>query len=246
MDAFHVLLGRPWHHDIDDIYKGKKNIYVFPWDSKIVVMRPFHLSQSLQKKKSLSSYPYATEVSSWLNQKRQSIDLLWWSNKKSLHPLKFPRRWCPYRKCSKKLFVTGFRKDHHPWEIFNIMTHLFFMVSKIFFMQKKSARDESFKFFNFISPTISMWARHVLHGMQNSISNYTLKDLFHGGQLMKYRSIVYVYRWLIEEHQPIDIDYQPIRDDYIEDSMMQYYMEYDKNYRGKSRLWDHTLSFRVC
>jgi len=104
-----------------------------------------------------------------------------------------------------------------------------------FFMHKKSARDESFKFFNFISPTISMWARRVLHGMQNFISNYTLKDLFHGCQLMKYGSIVYVYRWLIEEHQPIDIDYQPVRDDYIEDSMMQHYMEYDKNHRGESR-----------
>jgi len=35
--------------------------------------------------KSQSSYPYATEVSFWWNQKRQSKDLLWWS-KKSLPP----------------------------------------------------------------------------------------------------------------------------------------------------------------
>jgi len=46
---------------------------------------------------------------------------------------------------------------------------------------------------------------------------------------------------MMEEHQPIGIDYQPIRDDdYIEDSMTQHYMEFDKD-RGESRLWDHTF-----
>jgi len=34
------------------------------------------------------------------------------------------------------------------------------------FIQKESARDESFKFFKFISPAISTWARRVLHGLQ--------------------------------------------------------------------------------
>jgi len=46
----------------------------------------------------------------------------------------------------------------------------------------------------------------------------------------------------MEEHQPIGINYQPIRDDnYIEDSMMQHYMEFNKDRRGKSRSWDHTF-----
>jgi len=45
----------------------------------------------------------------------------------------------------------------------------------------------------------------------------------------------YVYGWMMEEHQPIDIDYQPIRDDYIEDSMAQYYMEFNEDRRDESR-----------
>ena len=55
---------------------------------------------------------------------------------------------------------------------------------------------------------------------------------------MKYESKVYVYDWMMEEHQPIGIDYQPIQDnDYIEDSMTQYYMEFNKDHRGESRFW---------
>ena len=51
-----------------------------------------------------------------------------------------------------------------------------------------------------------------------------------------------MYGWMMEKHQPVGIGYQPIRDDYIEDSMTQYYMEFDENCRGKLRFWDHTFS----
>jgi len=61
------------------------------------------------------------------------------------------------------------------------------------FMQKESVRDESFRFFNFISPSISTWARRVLHGMPSSISNCTSKNLLHGGESMKYGSMVCMY-----------------------------------------------------
>jgi len=51
-----------------------------------------------------------------------------------------------------------------------------------------------------------------------------------------------MYGWMIEEHQPIALDYQPIRDDYyIEDSMKQYYMEFNDDHLGESRFWDHTF-----
>ena len=39
--------------------------------------------------------------------------------------------------------------------------------------------------------------------MPSSISNHTLKDFLHGGEPMKYESAVYVYGWIIEEHQSI-------------------------------------------
>ena len=46
----------------------------------------------------------------------------------------------------------------------------------------------------------------------------------------------------MEEHQPISIDYQPIQDDdYIKDSMMEYYMEFNEDHRGESKFWDHTF-----
>jgi len=45
------------------------------------------------------------------------------------------------------------------------------------FMRKKSAKDESYKFFKFVSPTINTWAQHILQGMSNFISNHTLEDL---------------------------------------------------------------------
>ena len=44
---------------------------------------------------------------------------------------------------------------------------------------------------------------------------------------MKYVSMEYVYGWMMEEHQPISIDYQPIRDnDYVEDKT-QNHMDFD-------------------
>ena len=56
---------------------------------------------------------------------------------------------------------------------------------------------------------------------------------------MNYESMVYMYGWMMEEHQPTDIDYQLIQaDDYIEDSMTQHYMEFNENCRGESRFWD--------
>ena len=38
--------------------------------------------------------------------------------------------------------------------------------------------------------------------MSSFISNRTLEDL-HGSEPMKYESMVYVYGWIMEEHQPI-------------------------------------------
>ena len=75
------------------------------------------------------------------------------------------------------------------------------------FMRKESARDKSFNFFKFISPTISTWAQLVSQGMLNSISNYTLKELLHRSESMSYKSMTYLYSWMMEQHQPIGIDY---------------------------------------
>ena len=40
MDACHMLLGRPWQHDVDATHRDKKNIYMFTWEGKRIAMKP--------------------------------------------------------------------------------------------------------------------------------------------------------------------------------------------------------------
>ena len=67
--------------------------------------------------------------------------------------------------------------------------------------------------------------------MPYSIFTHILENFLHKSKPMNYRSMVYVYGWIMEKHQIIGVDYQPIRDDdYIEDSMTQHYMELNDHY----------------
>ncbi|GJT00803.1 putative nucleotidyltransferase, ribonuclease H [Tanacetum coccineum] len=40
MEACHVLLERPWQHDVDATHQGKSNMYLFKWSGKTIVMLP--------------------------------------------------------------------------------------------------------------------------------------------------------------------------------------------------------------
>ena len=40
MDTCHILLGRPWHYDVDATYKGQDNTFVFWWFDKKIVLMP--------------------------------------------------------------------------------------------------------------------------------------------------------------------------------------------------------------
>ena len=40
MDACHILLGRPWQHDVDAADKGRKNVYIFWWKEKKIAILP--------------------------------------------------------------------------------------------------------------------------------------------------------------------------------------------------------------
>jgi len=71
--------------------------------------------------------------------------------------------------------------------------------------------------------------------MPNLISTRTLEDLLHKNKPMNYGSMVYAYGWMMEKHHPIGIAYQPIQDDYVEDSMTQHYMEFNEDCQGESR-----------
>ncbi|GJW19858.1 hypothetical protein Tco_0027294 [Tanacetum coccineum] len=38
MEACHVLLGRPWQHDVDATHQDKSNMYLFKWSGKTIAM----------------------------------------------------------------------------------------------------------------------------------------------------------------------------------------------------------------
>ena len=40
MDACHILLERPWQHDVDATHKGRKNVCIFWWKEKKIAILP--------------------------------------------------------------------------------------------------------------------------------------------------------------------------------------------------------------
>ncbi|GKA42378.1 transposon ty3-I gag-pol polyprotein [Tanacetum coccineum] len=61
MEACHVLLGRPWQHDVDSTHQGKSNMYLFKWSGKTIAMLPLGV---VSPKKKLESKTLVTLVAS--------------------------------------------------------------------------------------------------------------------------------------------------------------------------------------
>lgn len=40
MDASHILLGQPWKFDVDMVYNGRENSFMFEWEGQKIVMIP--------------------------------------------------------------------------------------------------------------------------------------------------------------------------------------------------------------
>lgn len=40
MDAFHILLGRPWQFDVYATYKGRDNVYSLWWQDRKIILLP--------------------------------------------------------------------------------------------------------------------------------------------------------------------------------------------------------------
>nr|XP_034929565.1 uncharacterized protein LOC118060451 [Populus alba] len=51
MDACHIILGRPWQFDVDAIYKGRDNVYIFMSKGQKVVLGPIKEEFSVVKPK---------------------------------------------------------------------------------------------------------------------------------------------------------------------------------------------------
>ena len=156
-----------------------------------------------------------------------------------------PRRSTNYRMSAKVLGLTSL-KYYHLWKIIIIMIWLFLMISRIFSCGRKVLQRKAL-----ISSTsyhlLSTRERKMFLKVSQIPSPLVLWNFFHESKSMNYGSMMYVYGWMMEEHQPIDIDHQPIRDDdYIEDSMTQHYMELDEDF-GANQDFGITLpSSRVC
>ncbi|GKD44298.1 hypothetical protein Tco_1268943 [Tanacetum coccineum] len=61
MEACHVLLERPWQHDVDFTHQGKSNMYLFKWSGKTIDMLPLGV---VSLKKKLESKTLVTLVAS--------------------------------------------------------------------------------------------------------------------------------------------------------------------------------------
>nr|GEZ19088.1 transposon Ty3-I Gag-Pol polyprotein [Tanacetum cinerariifolium] len=61
MEACHVLLGRPWKHDMDATRQGKSNMYLFKWSGKTIAMLPLGV---ISPKKKLENKTLVTLVAS--------------------------------------------------------------------------------------------------------------------------------------------------------------------------------------
>ncbi|GKC34620.1 RNA-directed DNA polymerase [Tanacetum coccineum] len=61
MEACHVLLGRPWQHDVNATHQGKSNMYLFKWSGKTIAMLPLGV---VSPKKALESKTLVTLVAS--------------------------------------------------------------------------------------------------------------------------------------------------------------------------------------
>ncbi|GJX19468.1 hypothetical protein Tco_0222145 [Tanacetum coccineum] len=61
MEICHVLLGRPWQHDVDATQKGKSNMYLFKWCRKTIAMLSLSVVSSKTK---LENKTLATLVAS--------------------------------------------------------------------------------------------------------------------------------------------------------------------------------------
>lgn len=58
MDAYHVLLGRPWKHDVDATQKGQENTYKFWWHGKKIVLVPTSERESSPKNAKVEGRPF--------------------------------------------------------------------------------------------------------------------------------------------------------------------------------------------
>ncbi|GKC04749.1 hypothetical protein Tco_0996359 [Tanacetum coccineum] len=61
MEVCHVLLGRPWKHDVDSTYQCKSNMYLFKWRRKTIDILPLGV---VSPKKKLESKTLVTVVAS--------------------------------------------------------------------------------------------------------------------------------------------------------------------------------------
>jgi len=89
MDACHILLGRPWQHDVDATHCGKRNIYMFTWEGKRITMKPIPHVPKLAKEEKPKFISICNRGEFLVESKEAKQMFALVVKKKSFHQLKF-------------------------------------------------------------------------------------------------------------------------------------------------------------
>ena len=72
MDKCHILLGRPWQHDVDVAHRERENIYMLTWKGKRVAVRP--ISPTIRSKKKMVLSPVSRRNQNDRNSRASSFE----------------------------------------------------------------------------------------------------------------------------------------------------------------------------
>ncbi|XP_073260712.1 uncharacterized protein [Populus alba] len=76
MDACHIILGRPWQFDVDVIYKGRDNVYIFMSKGQKVVLGPIKEEFSVVKLKAKGKSVLLVDGENFIDEAKKTEELL--------------------------------------------------------------------------------------------------------------------------------------------------------------------------
>jgi hypothetical protein len=80
MDACHIILGRPWQFDMDAIYKGHDNVYIFMSKGQKVVLGPIKKEFSVVELKTKGKSVLLVDGEKFMDEAKKTGELFCISN----------------------------------------------------------------------------------------------------------------------------------------------------------------------
>jgi hypothetical protein len=75
MDACHIILGRPWQFDVDAIYKGRDNVYIFMSKGQKVMLGPIKEEFSVVEPKTKGKSVLLVDGEKFMDEAKKTRDL---------------------------------------------------------------------------------------------------------------------------------------------------------------------------